>query len=55
MSDVVNLLVNNGIAVVVVAYFLIRDWKYNADMIVILNEIKTMIEYIKKDVKPNED
>jgi len=49
MNDIVNLIVNNGIAVVVVAYFLIRDWKYNADMIVILNEIRTMIEYIKKE------
>lgn len=49
MNDIVNLIVNNGIAVVVVAYFLIRDWKYNADMIVILNEIKTMIEFIKKE------
>lgn len=49
MNDVVNLIVNNGIAVVVVAYFLIRDWKYNADMIVILNEIKTMVEFIKKE------
>lgn len=49
MNDIVNLAVNNGIAVVVVAYFLFRDWKYNADMIVILNEIKTMIEYIKKE------
>ena len=49
MNDVVNLMLNSGIAIVVVAYFLVRDWKYNADMIVILNEIKTMIEYIKED------
>lgn len=48
MNDIVNLIVNNGIAVVVVAYFLIRDWKYNSDMVVILHEIKQMIEVIKE-------
>lgn len=48
MNDMVNLLVNNGIAVVVVGYFLVRDWKYNADMVIILHEIKQMIELMKK-------
>lgn len=51
MNDIVNLLVNNGIAVVVVAYFLVRDWKYNADMVVILHEIKQMLEVIKESDK----
>lgn len=49
MNDIVNLIVNNGIAVVVVAYFLFRDYKYNSDMIVILHEIKQMVEVIKGD------
>lgn len=49
MSDMVNLLVNNGIAVVVVGYFLVRDWKYNADMVVILHEIKQLLELMKKE------
>lgn len=49
MNDMVNLLVNNGIAVVVVGYFLVRDWKYNADMVVILHEIKQLLELMKKE------
>lgn len=49
MNDMVNLLVNNGIAVVVVGYFLVRDWKYNADMVVILHEIKQLVEIMKKE------
>lgn len=47
MNDLVNLIVNNGIAVVVVAYFLFRDYKYNATMVLLLNDIKTICEDLK--------
>lgn len=55
MNDIVNLLVNNGVAVVVVGYFLVRDWKYNADMVILLHEIKQMIEFIKDERKDKDD
>ena len=47
MNDLVNLIVNNGIAVVVVAYFLFRDYKYNATMVLLLNDIKMICEDLK--------
>lgn len=50
MSDIVQLIVNNGVAVGVVTYFLYRDYKYNADMIVMLHDIKTLIEMLRSEI-----
>ena len=40
MNTIVELLVNNGIAVVVVAYFLFRDYKWNDELIKTLTTIQ---------------
>lgn len=52
MDDLVNLIVNNGIAVVVVAYFLIRDYRFNDNMIktmtTIQNTLVALTEQIEK-------
>ena len=45
MEEVVNLIVSNGMAVVIVAYFLFKDYKFNGQFITILQEIKeTLVE-----------
>lgn len=48
MQDIVNLLVNNGVAVAVVCYFMWRDFKYMSKIDSTLDLIK---ELIKKEVK----
>lgn len=50
MSDIVQIIVNNGVAVGVVTYFLYRDYKYNADMVVMLHDIKTLVEIIRGEI-----
>lgn len=47
IDAIVNLLVNNGMAVVVVGYFLYRDNKYNEETIVLLNSIKNVVESLQ--------
>lgn len=48
MNEFVNLVVNNGVAVGVVIYFLWRDYRYNEQMILILNDIKSIVTLIKE-------
>ena len=54
MSDIVELLVNNGIAVVVVAYFLFRDWKYNDQFIKTLTTIQNTLTALADDIYKSE-
>lgn len=47
MNDIVNLIVNNGVAIGVVCYFLWRDYKYNEQIILLLNDIKNIVKFIQ--------
>ena len=50
MNDIVDLIVNNGIAVVVVAYFLFRDYKFNNELIKTLTTIQNTLTAVADDV-----
>lgn len=43
MSAILDFIVNNGIAVVVVAYFLWKDSKLTKENTEILNQVKTLL------------
>ena len=51
MNDIVNLIVNNGIAVVVVAYFMIRDYKFNNELIKTMTQIQDNLNTITDKLK----
>lgn len=51
MVDIVNLLVNNGIAVVVVGYFLYTNYKFNDKLTSTLTEITVTLKDIQDDLK----
>lgn len=51
METLVELLVNNGIAVVVVAYFLFRDYRWNNELLKTLTTIQTTLTAIADDMK----
>lgn len=51
MNDMVNLLVNNGIAVVVVAYFMIRDYKFNNELVKTMTQIQDNLQSITNKMK----
>ena len=53
MNDIVNLIVNNGIAVVVVAYFMIRDYKFNNELIKTMTMIQDNLQTLSNRMGVN--
>lgn len=54
MNDIVNLIVNNGVAVVVVAYFLFMNYKYFDKLTATLTEVSMTLRDIQEDLKRGE-
>ena len=50
MNDLVNLLVNNGIAVVVVGYFMFLYWNFQKELTQTLTNIADEIKEMRKDI-----
>lgn len=44
MNDIINLIVNNGIAVVVVGYFLYTNFRFNEKLVETLTRIDEKLE-----------
>lgn len=55
MSDIINMLVNNGVAVVIVAYFIYKDNKFNDNLVKTLTEIVVTLKEMQKDIERNEE
>ena len=51
MNDLINLMVNNGIAVVVVAYFMYRDYKWNNELIKTMTTIQDSLQTLNNKIK----
>lgn len=43
MEEVVTLIMNNGMCAVIVAYFLIKDYKTNNQIVSLMGEIKEVL------------
>ena len=55
MENIVNLMVNNGVAIVVVGYFLFTNYKFNEKLISTLTEITVTLKDIQDDLKGAKD
>lgn len=55
MENIVNLLVNNGIAVVVCGYFMFINYKFNEKLVTTLSAIETRLEEMEKGGNDNEN
>lgn len=47
METIVDLIVSNGMSVVLVAYFIFKDYKFNQQTIAVLGEIKEVLTCLK--------
>lgn len=47
MEEMVNLIVSNGMSVVIIAYFLYKDYKFNDQIVSILGEVKEVLASLK--------
>ena len=48
MNDIVNLIINSSTSVVIIAYFIFRDYKWNTKLIETLTKIEDSLEQIQK-------
>lgn len=55
MSDLINMLVNNGVAVVIVAYFIYKDNKFNDMLVKSLTEITTTLKSMNIELGKTRD
>lgn len=44
MNDIVNLIINSSTSVVIIAYFIFRDYKWNNQLIETLTKIETILD-----------
>lgn len=51
MENIINLIVNNGVAIVVVGYFLFTNYKFNENLIKTLTEITVTLKDIQDDLR----
>lgn len=47
-NDIIQLIMNNGMAVVLMAYFLFKDYKFNGHISNVLVEIKEVLVGLKQ-------
>ena len=47
MENIVNLIVSNGLGVVLVGYFIFKDYKFNEQIINVLGEVKEVLTELK--------
>lgn len=55
MSDIINMMVNNGVAVVIVAYFIYKDNKFNDTLVKSLTEITTTLKTMQLELSKTRD
>lgn len=52
MNDIVNLIINSSTSVVIIAYFIFRDYKWNNKLVETLTKIETILDELNnKGVK----
>ena len=51
INDIVNIIVNNGVAVFIVGYFVYRDYKFNDTLVKALTEMMVTLKDMKNDME----
>lgn len=51
MNDIVNLILNSSTSVVIIAYFIFRDYKWNTKLVETLTKIEDILDAIKDSKK----
>lgn len=46
MNDLVNLIINSSTSIVIIAYFIFRDYKWNNKLVESLTKIETLLDEI---------
>lgn len=49
IEELVNLFVNNGVAIAVIVYFAVRDWRFTSQLTETLTTIKIILEQEREE------
>lgn len=51
MNDIVSLFVNNGVAVAVIIYFMIRDYKFISQLTILIQQLTDTVKDVEETMK----
>lgn len=51
MNDIVSLFVNNGVAVAVIVYFMIRDYKFISQLTMLIQQLTDTVKDVEETMK----
>lgn len=51
MNDIVSLFVNNGVAVAVIVYFMIRDYKFISQLTILIQQLTDTVKDVEETMK----
>ena len=54
MNDIVNLIINSSTSVVIIAYFIYRDYKWNNKLVETLSKIETILDDLRNEKNKEE-
>lgn len=49
MSDLINIIINNGVAVGIVVYFIYKDYKWNNELLKTLTTIQVTLQEMSEE------
>lgn len=47
LKDIIDLIVSNGLSVVIIGYFLFKDYKFNQQIVDVLGEVKEVLTELR--------
>ena len=51
MNDIVSLFVNNGVAVAVIIYFMIRDYKFISQLTMLIQQLTDTVKDVEETMR----
>lgn len=54
ISELVNLCINSGVSIVIITYFILRDWKFNNTLVTTLTSLVNAVDTLKQLIAEKE-
>ena len=54
ISELVNLCINSGVSIVIITYFILRDWKFNNTLVTTLTSLVNAVDTLKQLISEKE-
>ena len=51
MENIVNLIVQNGLAVVIVGYFIFKDYKFNGQLVNLMQQVNNTLQILNEKLR----